>query len=356
MATIYSNLKKLSDKHGEIEFRAEISAETLEQYILEELAHYAAQMALPGFRKGKVPHHLVREQVGEMDLLEGAADEALRDAMQEIVDGEKLDVLGRPELTVLKIAPKNPLEFKIRYALAPEVSLPDYKKIAREVVEKKNDFAVKDEEVDEAITRIREMTGMVPPKKEGEDGKEEKPAPLTDEDVKKFGPFADVAAFRAELAKSLAREKEMNAKDEKRNEMVKQIIAHAKVKVPEMLVEQELREFTGDRDRQIAEAGLSMEEYLKRTNKTAEQLEKEERALIEEDVKTSLVIRAIKEKESLDPSEREIQIGIARLKIRYPDRDEASLRRTAEAQAIQDKLFIVLEGSDKKEISEGEGV
>ena len=356
MATTYSNLKKLSDKHGEIEFQAEIATETLERYILDELEHYAARMTLPGFRKGKVPHHLVREQVGEMDLLEGAADEALRDAMQEMAEQEKLDVLGRPELTVLKIAPKNPLEFKVRYALAPEVSLPDYRKIARGIMERKDDLAVKDTEIDEAIERIREMTGMVPPKKEGEDGTAEKSAPLTDEDVKKFGPFADVAAFRAEIAKSLAREKEMNAKDEKRNEMVKAIVEHAKAKVPEMLVEQELREFTGDRDRQIAEAGLSMEEYLKRTGKTAEQLGKEERSLIEEDIKTSLVIRAMKEKESLDPSEREIQIGIARLKLRYPDRDEASLRRTAEAQAIQDKLFDMLENPDGKEIPEDKGV
>ena len=125
MATTYSNLKKLSDKNGEIEFRAEITAETLEQYIIEELTHHAAEMALPGFRKGKIPHHLVREHVGEMELLEGAADEALRDAMRDMVEEEKLDVLGRPELTVLKIAPQNPLEFKIRYALAPEVTLPD---------------------------------------------------------------------------------------------------------------------------------------------------------------------------------------------------------------------------------------
>ncbi len=349
MATSYSNLKKLSEKHGEAEFKADISPEVLEEYVLGELVHYAEELALPGFRKGKVPHHLVREHVGEVRLLEGAADEALRDAMQEIAEHEKLDVLGRPELTVVAIAPKAPLEFKIRYALVPEVSLPDYRKLAKEVASKKEEAAVKDEEIDEAVGRIREMTGIGMPAKEGD-----ALPPLTDADVKKFGPFENVAAFRAEIAKNLSQEKEMVAKDRTRDAMIKEIVAKAKVKVPEMLVKQEFEGFTEERDRRIAEAGLSMEEYLKQMKKTAEDLEKEERGLIEEDIKTSLVIRAIKEKEALDPSEREVQIGIARLKLRYPERDEPSLRRTAEAQLIQEKLFAMLEGADAEHPSGGE--
>ncbi len=343
MTNTYTNLKKLSDKHGAIEFQAEVPAETLEQYVMGELAHYAAEMALPGFRKGKVPHNLVRERVGEMELLEGAADEALRDAMRAIVEDEKIDALGRPELTVTKIAPKNPLEFKIRFAVAPEVSLPDYKNIARTVTEKKEGLAVTDHEIDEAVTHIQEMIGA----EKKEDGTF---APLTDEDAKKFGPFENVEAFRKELAKNLTQEKELRERDTKREEMIKEIVTRTKVKVPEMLVEQELRNFTDDRDRQIAEAGLSMEEYLKQTKKTAEELSKEERALIEEDIKTSLVIRAIREHEpSVEPSERDIQLGIARLKLRYPDRDEASLRRSAEAGAVQEKLFAILEGAQEKE-------
>ena len=341
MATIYSNLKKLSDKNGAIEFQAEIPAEIIERYALDELARYAEGFALPGFRKGKVPHALVRQHVGEMELLKGAADEALRDAMREIVDAESLDVLGRPELTVTKIAPQNPLEFTIRFAKAPDVSLPDYRKIAKTVMEKKRDLSVTDEEIDEAIGRIRSMTGMAPAN-EGET-----PAPLTDEEAKKFGPFENAEAFKKELAKSLLREKELHEKDRVREAMIEAIVAQAKVKVPPMLIDQELREFTEDRDRRIADAGLSMEQYLKETKKTAGALAEEERALIEKDITMSLVIRALRAKEpSMEPSERDIQLMIARLKLRDPDRDEGSLRRSAEASMIQEKLFAMLEGTD----------
>jgi FKBP-type peptidyl-prolyl cis-trans isomerase (trigger factor) len=355
MKTIYTNLKKLSDKNSEVEFQAEISVEALEEYTLTELSHYAEELALPGFRKGKVPDAKVREHVGEMELLEGAADEALRDAMQAIVTDEKLVVIGRPELVVTKIAPKNPLEFKIRYALAPEVSLPDYKKIGKTVSEIKEELASTDKEIDDAIARIREMIAGATNKTEinasaaggATPAKLELP-PLTDEDVKKFGKFENVAAFRAEIARNLAQEKESLAKDRKREEMVKQIVAHAKVKVPPMLIEQEFHEFIQNRDSQIEEAGLSLEEYLKTTGKTAEVLEKEERALIEEDIKTSLVIQEIRKKEELAPSERDIQVAIAHLKMRYPDRDEDALRRTAEAMMLQEKLFAILEGKDEE--------
>ncbi|HUC31144.1 MAG TPA: trigger factor family protein, partial [Candidatus Paceibacterota bacterium] len=124
MEKTYTHLKKLSEKNGDIEFQAEVPTELLEEYSLAALAELAEDFALPGFRKGKVPHEKVREHIGEMELLENAGNEALRDAMQQIAEDEKLNVVGRPQATIMKIAPKNPLEFKIRYALFPNISLP----------------------------------------------------------------------------------------------------------------------------------------------------------------------------------------------------------------------------------------
>ncbi len=343
MPQSYTNLKKLSDKNSEVEFQAEISEAVLEENILAELAHAAADFSLPGFRKGKVPHDVVREHIGEMELLEDAADEALRDAMQEIAADEKLDVLGRPQLIVTKLAPKNPVEFKIRYALAPEVSLPDYKKIGRTIAERKDAVEITEKEIDEAIARIQ---SMIAPQKT-DDGAQSEPAPLTDESVKKIGPFNTVADFRTELKRNLEQEKTFHNKEVKRDEMIKEIVKNTKVKVPPMIVEQEHYEFMHDRDEQLQRANLPLEEYLKQSGKTAEELEKEERRIIEEDIKTSLAIQAIRTKEQLAPEEREVQINIAQLKLRYPDRDEATLRRTAGALILQEKLFALLEGEEK---------
>lgn len=351
MAQSYTNLKKLSDKNGEVEFQAVVTAAALEENMMAALARAAENFSMPGFRKGKVPDDVVREHVGEMELLEGAAEEALRDAMEEIAADEKLDILGRPQLTVTKLAPGNPVEFKIRYAIAPNVSLPDYKKIARTISARKDDIAVTEQEIDAAIARIQ---AMIAPQEEKKEGAGAEPAkPLTDEEVKKFGPFDTVADFRAELKKSLEQEKTFGNKEAKRDEMIKEIVKSAKVKIPPMLVEQEFSEFVHDRDEQLARAKMSLEDYVKHSGKTAEALEHDERRIIEEDIKTSLVIQAIRKKEDLAPEEREVQIHIAQLKTRYPDRDEETLRRTAAALVLQEKLFTLLEGTDsRKEGSE----
>jgi FKBP-type peptidyl-prolyl cis-trans isomerase (trigger factor) len=355
MEKSYTKLKKLSEKNGDIEFQAEVPVELLEEYSLAALAALAEDFALPGFRKGKVPQEKVREHIGEMSLLEDAANEALRDAMPQIAEDEKLTVVGRPQVTITKIAPKNPLEFKIRYALFPDISLPDYKKIAKTIFDRNDPTDVTEKEVDEAVERIQKMiaSAMVPAATgETPDAKDVPAPPLTDESVKQFGNFATVADFRAELKKQLEREKTLHMKDGRREEMIKEIVKRAKIKVPQLLVDQELYEFLIDRDEQLKTAGLSLDEYLKQIGKTAEQLEKDERALIEDDLRMSLVVREIRKKEIITADDRDVHILITQLKLRYPERTEEELHRTAEAMIIQNKLFAILEGTPAPELKD----
>jgi FKBP-type peptidyl-prolyl cis-trans isomerase (trigger factor) len=349
MEKSYTKLKKLSEKNGDIEFQAEVPVELLEEYSLAALAELAEDFALPGFRKGKVPQEKVREHIGEMSLLEDAANEALRDAMPQIAEDEKLNVIGRPQVTITKIAPKNPLEFKIRYALFPDISLPDYKKIGKTIFERKDPTDVTEKEIDEAVERIQKMImSATTPGAE----KDAPTPPLTDETVKQFGNFNTVADFRMELKRQLEQEKVLHIKDGRREETIKEIVKHAKLKVPQLLVDQELYEFLIDRDEQLKTAGLSLEAYLKQVGKTAEQLEKDERVLIEEDLRMSMVVQEIRKKENLSADDRDIHSLMAQLKLRYPERKEEELHRTAEAMIIQNKLFALLEGAPAPELKE----
>jgi FKBP-type peptidyl-prolyl cis-trans isomerase (trigger factor) len=352
MEKSYTKLKKLSEKNGDIEFQAEVPVERLEEYSLAALAELAEDFALPGFRKGKVPQEKVREHIGEMSLLEDAANEALRDAMAEIAEAEKLNVVGRPQVVIMKIAPKNPLEFKIRYALFPDISLPDYKKIAKTIFDRKDPTDVTEKEVDEAVERIQKMIAPMANAGPAEGAKDEPTSPLTDETVKQFGNFNTVADFRTELKRQLEQEKVLHMKDGRREEMVKEIVKRAKIKVPQLLVDQELYEFLADRDEQLKTTGLSLEEYLKQIGKTAEQLEKDERALIEDDLRMSMVVQEIRKKEAITADDRDVHILIAQLKLRYPERTESELHRTAEAMIIQNKLFALLEGAPAPELKD----
>jgi trigger factor len=176
--------------------------------------------------------------------------------------------------------------------------------------------------------------------------------PLTDETVKQFGNFNTVADFRAELKRQLEQEKALHMKDERREETIKEIVKHAKIKVPQLLVEQELYEFLQDRDEQLKTAGLSLDGYLKQVGKTAEVLEKDERTLIENDLRMSMVVQDIRKKEALAADDREVHILIAQLKLRYPERTEETLHKTADAMIIQNKLFALLEGAPTPELKD----
>ncbi len=111
------------------------------------------------------------------------AEMALSEHYPKIIDEEKIDVISRPEISITKIARNNPLGFKIRTSVLPEVKLPDYKAIAKKTLaavpaEEKN-VTVTDEDMENTIMDIRRSRA---PKKhmsaseeknEGED--EEKP-------------------------------------------------------------------------------------------------------------------------------------------------------------------------------------
>jgi FKBP-type peptidyl-prolyl cis-trans isomerase (trigger factor) len=114
------------------------------------------------------------------------------------------------------------------------------------------------------------------------------------------------------------------------------------VEIPQMLIDEEWYAFEDHRNAELEQAKLPLEDYLKQSNKTAEALEKEERALIEERIKTSMVFREIQKQEAIEPTEKEIQTNIAHLKLRYKDRSEEWLRQTAEAVIIQEKIFAIL--------------
>ena len=156
METSYTKLKKLSEKNGDIEFQAEVPVELLEEYSLAALAELAQDFALPGFRKGKVPHEKVREHIGEMSLLEEAANEALRDAMAAIATDKELNVVGRPQVIITKIAPKNPLEFKVRYRSCPIFRFLITKRLPRPFFTG-NMTDVTEKEIDEAVERIQKI-------------------------------------------------------------------------------------------------------------------------------------------------------------------------------------------------------
>lgn len=128
-----AKVEKLPDWEAEI--TGEITLEFLNECKKDALKHLNEHVELPGFRKGNIPEDILTKHVGVMGVLEEAAEIALGREYSHIIEESKLRPLTRPRISVTKLAPNIPLEFKINVVLEPEFELPDYKKIAGEIKE-----------------------------------------------------------------------------------------------------------------------------------------------------------------------------------------------------------------------------
>jgi len=109
---------------SEVEFVGEIPAAEVAVYTDQALIHMAEHLELPGFRPGKVPKDMVMKKLGEVAVLEEAVELFMRDFYPVLLDTQKVDAVGRPDIRITKLAPGNPIALTIRVTLYPEVTLP----------------------------------------------------------------------------------------------------------------------------------------------------------------------------------------------------------------------------------------
>ncbi len=349
-------IKKL-DK-GEIEIIGEISTEKFESFREKAVKKLAENINIDGFRKGNVPESVLIKNIGEMVVLEEMAQNAISEEYPKIIIENKIDAIGRPEISITKIAARSPLGFKIKTAVMPKLELPDYKKIAEKEMKEREEVEVSDKEVEDTIEIIRkqrasaqevEKSEEVKEGTEQEKAKEPELPELNDEFVKSLGDFKDVADFKAKLKENLKLEKESKARQKKRMEIVEKIINDTKVDLPEIIVKSELDRMMAQFQGDIARMGMKFEEYIKHIKKTEEDLRKEWRTDAEKRAKTQMVLNKIAVEEKIVPEKEKIEAEVKHLLEHYKDADENSARAHVETILTNELVFQFLEGEKEKE-------
>src|SRR3989338_119242 len=333
---------------SEIEIEGELESELLENYYSPALKKMGATLELPGFRKGKIPDNVLASKVGDMRVLEEMAELALSEYYPKIIEQEKLDVVGRPEISITKLARKNPLGFKIKTAVLPEIKLPDYKKIAKKVLggitEAEKRVTVSDEDVENTIMDIRKSRA---PKKhvteEAKEAEKEELPELNDAFVQTLGPFKGVADFKVKLRENIKLEKENQVKEKTRLKIIEKIIEDTEVETPEILIEAELSKIMYRMESDITQMGLKFEDYLKHLNKTIADLRKEFRNDAEKKTKLGLVLNEIAKTEKIVADETEVAKEVAHILEHYKDADPERARMHAENVLTNEKIFQFLE-------------
>lgn len=112
----------------EIEIPPEKSKQAYEQVIQQ----FSRSANIPGFRKGKVPRHILLQRVGQVRLRAAALEDLINDSLREAVEQEKIDAIGNFELRsqfeelLNQFEPGQPLTFSAKVDVEPTVKLGTY--------------------------------------------------------------------------------------------------------------------------------------------------------------------------------------------------------------------------------------
>lgn len=147
-------VEKKDLEKSQVELTVELSLEEFKPYIEKGANKVSKDVKIEGFRPGKVPFDILKQKIGEMTILEEAANIAINKTIDQVFsDHVKTQPIGQPRVEITKLAPENPLEYKVVIAVLPEITLGEYKNLNI----KANKVEIKDDEVEKMIDQLRDM-------------------------------------------------------------------------------------------------------------------------------------------------------------------------------------------------------
>lgn len=381
-----TNVTVTKEPQSVVKIEGEIPFSELETHRSAALKHLGKDVEIDGFRKGHVPEGMLIKHVGEMNILVEMAERALARAYPEIVKEHKLDVVGHPQISLTKLAEGNPLGFSATVAIMPEVSLPDYQKVAAGI--KKEDETVSDADLEAAIKNILrqkmayerlqakaakdgspdaageaaskapEGTGNVTdlPTPESEAAKKDEaktteggspdatgeaaskpietqeefdalPLPeLTDEYVKGLGDFSSVEDFKTKLREHLQIEKKKEVNQKHRAAITDAIIEKSTMELPQVMIDSEIDQMFAQMQEDLKRSNLTLDDYLAHVKKTKEDIAKEWQPAAEKRAKLQLVLNEIAKKENVSADPEKVEHEVAHLLEHYKDADKERVR------------------------------
>ena len=345
-------IKKLPKSVVSIE--VSVPHEMLAKHREKALKDISEYMEIPGFRKGKAPAHMVEKNLKPMALLEEMAQHAVSEHLAKIFVEEKIDAIGRPIIKITKLAEGNPLEFTAEVAVFPEADLPDYKKIVSKIAKDGNEVVISDEELEKAIIELKkarnaqqkqmdEDTGEEVHSEHKDEETEVVDASLTDDEVKKFGPFETAEEFKNKYRENIKFEQEARLREKRRVAMLDGIIEATTMDLPDVLIESELENLFGRLKMDITNAGLKFEDYLNHIKKTEEEVKKEFLPDAEKRAKMEFIMHKIGEAEKLAPKPEDVEKETKNLMEMYQGADENRARAYVTHLLANEEIFRFLE-------------
>lgn len=138
---------------NKVKLKVEIEKERVNDALDKAYKKVVKDVSLPGFRKGRVPRHILEARYGKEVLHSDAFDFLVPQAYMEAVKAAEIEPIDQPEIEDFYIAENEPATFTAIVQVKPEVELGQYTDLGIE----KDQVNLSDDEIEEVLKRQQEQ-------------------------------------------------------------------------------------------------------------------------------------------------------------------------------------------------------
>lgn len=248
-----STIERLNN--GTVTLTIRIPLDTIAGAKEEVLKEFTKTIELPGFRKGKVPRKIAEEKLDTTKVYEDVIQKLLPHAYSEAVKEHSLHPIITPKIEMVEAKEGSDWVLRAHTCEKPKVTLGDYKEAIKATkASKRNKIWTPGESI-------------------------EKPKP----------------------------EEENRTKQIALAELLEAVLKAVTCPIPDILTETEVNRQLSDLIDQTKKLGLSVDQYLASTNRTAESVRKEYEAAARRTLTLEFTLEAIADREAIFVSDDDIE-------------------------------------------------
>ena len=166
-----------------------------------------------------------------------------------------------------------------------------------------------------------------------------KELPKIDDDfAKDVSEFDTLEDLKADIKSKMEKENEERAKYESEEAAIEAVCKDVEVDIPSGMIETEIDNMVKDIENKLSYQGLTLDQYLKLTNKTMENLRKEFDEQANKAVKSRLVLEAIIKAEDIKPDDKEVEEKVKEMAKNYGRPEDELLKNEGFKNYIVDNM------------------
>ena len=140
---------------------------------------------------------------------------------------------------------------------------------------------------------------------------------LDDEFAQDVSEFDTVAEYKESVKKKLEERKENEAKNAQQEEALEKIIEKSEMDIPEAMIDTQCENMINNFAQQMAQQGLSMDQYMQFSGTTIDQLKEQVRPDAEKRIRQELVLEAVAKAENIEITDEDVDAEIEKMASMY---------------------------------------